>query len=51
MTTDLQTLIALTVVAVAAIALIVRSLAKRKNPGCGGECACPATELKSKIRR
>ncbi len=51
MTAELQTLIALAVVATTAACLVVRSLAKHKNHGCGGECACPTTELKSKIRR
>jgi FeoB-associated Cys-rich membrane protein len=51
MNAELQTLIALAVVAITAAALLVRSLVKRKNPGCGGDCACPTTQLKTKLRR
>jgi len=36
-------------VAIAALWLVRRSLAKRKNPGCGGDCACPTNELKAKL--
>jgi len=46
----LQTIIALTIVALTATWLVVRSLAKRKNPGCGGCGACPSSELKTKIQ-
>jgi len=34
----LQTITALAIVALAATWLIVRALASRKNPGCGGDC-------------
>jgi hypothetical protein len=40
MTPEVQSLLALAVVAVAAIWLVLRALAKRKHPGCGGDCGC-----------
>lgn len=46
MSAELQSLIALVIVAIAAIWLVWRVVAKRKNPGCGGECACPTEKLK-----
>jgi len=46
MTPETQTFAALAVVAVAATWLVLRSLAKRKSPGCGGDCGCPHQELK-----
>ena len=46
MTPEIQTLLALAVVAVAATWLVLRTLAKRKQPGCGGDCGCPHDELK-----
>jgi hypothetical protein len=46
MTAEIQTLIALALVAVAATWLVLRALAKRKAPGCGGDCGCPHQELK-----
>lgn len=51
MSPEFQTIAALGVVAIAAIWLVVRTLAKRKNPGCGGECGCEAAELKGKLKR
>ena len=45
-----QTLAALAIVAIAATWLVWRSLAKRKNPGCGGDCGCPSSELKAKLK-
>ena len=50
MTPEIQTLAALAIVAVAATWLVLRALAKRRNPGCGGDCGCPGSELKTKIR-
>jgi len=50
MTPEIQTFFALAVVAIAALWLVRRSLAKRKNPGCGGDCACPTNELKAKLK-
>jgi hypothetical protein len=51
MNPQVQSLLALLIVAVAAIWLVRRSLAKRKNPGCGGDCGCPSTELKAQLKR
>ncbi|WP_414662424.1 FeoB-associated Cys-rich membrane protein [Horticoccus sp. 23ND18S-11] len=46
MSSDFQTIAALAVVAVTAVWMITRAVAKRRNPGCGGGCACPTRELK-----
>jgi len=46
MTAEIQTLLALAVVAVAATWLVLRTFAQRKQPGCGGDCSCPHNELK-----
>lgn len=51
MSSDFQTVAALAVVAVAATWLTLRAVAKRKNPGCGGDCGCEAAELKAKLKR
>ncbi len=50
MTPEFQTLAALLVVATAAVWLVVRAFAKRRKPGCGGGCGCPADEFKAKVR-
>lgn len=47
MTPAIQTLAALAIVALAAIWLVRRSLAKKKNAGCGGDCGCPASDVKN----
>jgi len=47
MSPALQTILALVIVALAAIWLVRRSLAKKKAGGCGGECGCPASEVKA----
>lgn len=46
MTPEIQTLLALAVVAVAAIWLVARAVAKRRNPGCGSDCGAVSPELK-----
>jgi hypothetical protein len=46
MSSTFQTVAALVIVAIAATWLIVRAIAKRRNPGCGGDCGCPTQELK-----
>jgi len=46
MNTELQTIAALIVVAIAASWLVVRAVRQRRQPGCGGDCACPTRELK-----
>jgi hypothetical protein len=51
MSTSLQTFLALAIVVVAATWLVWRAIAKRKNPGCGSDCACPTDELKAELKR
>ena len=51
MNSDLQTVLALAIVAVAALWLVHRAFAKRKHPGCGSDCACPSNDLKTKLKR
>jgi len=46
MNTDLQRIAALGIVAIAAVALVWRQVARRKKPGCSGGCACPAEKLR-----
>jgi hypothetical protein len=48
MTAEIQSLLALAMVAVAATWLVLRAIAKRKNPGCGGDCGCSSSEIKLK---
>jgi len=48
---EVQTVAALAVVALAAGWLVLRALAKRRQPGCGSDCGCPADELKEKLKR
>ena len=47
MSPQLQSLLALVLVALAAGWLLYRSLAKQKASGCGGDCGCPASEVKA----
>lgn len=51
MTAEIQTIAALAIVATAAIWLVLRALAKRRNPGCGGDCGCESMQLKAKLKR
>ena len=46
MSPALQSILALALVAFAVIWLVRRSLAKKKAGGCGGDCGCPASEVK-----
>ena len=46
MTPQLQTILALAIVALAATWLVRRALAKKKNPGCGGDCGCATPDAK-----
>jgi len=46
MSSDFQTIAALVVVAITATWLVARAIAKRRKPGCGGDCSCPTQELK-----
>ena len=48
MSPTFQSIVALSVVAVAAIGLVLRAFARRKNPGCGGDCGCATSALKVK---
>jgi hypothetical protein len=41
-----QTIAALVVVACAAIWLVLRANAKRKNPGCGSDCGAVSPQMK-----
>ncbi len=50
MSSTLQTIVALVIVALTATWLVLRALAQRKNPGCGGYCGCPTTDIKAKLR-
>jgi hypothetical protein len=47
MSPALQSLFALAIVAFAVIWLVRRSLAKKKAGGCGNDCGCPASEVKT----
>jgi len=51
MNSDIQTIAALVVVAVAATWLVRLAIAKRRNPGCGGGCGCAADDFKAKLKR
>jgi hypothetical protein len=46
----LQTLAALLIAAAAAVWLVLRWLARGRNPGCGGDCGCPSGDLKARAR-
>ena len=50
MTAEIQTIVALAIVALAATWLVLRAVAKRKNPGCGGDCGCPAQKISSTLK-
>ena len=50
MSPGLQTLAALLIAAAAALWLVMRSLARRRNPGCGGDCGCPSADLRAQAR-
>jgi hypothetical protein len=43
---NFQSIAALVVVALTVTWLIARMVAKRRKPGCGGDCGCPTQELK-----
>lgn len=50
MSPAVQSIVALAVVAFAAVWLVLRSLAKNKKPGCGGDCGCSSSDLKPKLK-
>ncbi|OYV00210.1 MAG: hypothetical protein CFE26_24335, partial [Verrucomicrobiales bacterium VVV1] len=45
MSPAVQSFIALALVALAATWLVLRAFAKKKHPGCGGDCGCPSGAL------
>ena len=54
MSSSLQTIIALAIVALAATLLVRSWLVKRKSPGCGGNCGAVSPEIKklqAKLKR
>lgn len=50
MSSPFQSIAALAIVAVAVMWLLWRVLAKRNQPGCGGDCGCPASEIKASLK-
>jgi len=46
MSPAVQSLVALAFVALAATWLVLRAFAKKKSPGCGGDCGCSASRIK-----
>jgi hypothetical protein len=50
MSPELQTLAALLIVAAAAVWLVLRSFARGRKPGCGGDCGCPSEDLRARAR-
>ena len=54
MTPETQTFVALAIVALVAVWFVARAIAKRKQPGCGSDCAAvsPAMRrLQAKLKR
>jgi hypothetical protein len=51
MSSAIQTIVALIIVAIAATWLIARAVARRKGSACSDDCGCAATELKAKLKR
>ncbi|HXQ80843.1 MAG TPA: FeoB-associated Cys-rich membrane protein [Opitutaceae bacterium] len=51
MSHQLQTLSALLIVAAAAVWLVLRAVARRSKPGCGGDCGCSSGDLRAKAVR
>jgi hypothetical protein len=50
MTASVQTFAALAVVALAIAGFGWRAVVKRRRPGCGGGCGCPADAFKAKLK-
>ncbi|MDO8543137.1 MAG: FeoB-associated Cys-rich membrane protein [Opitutaceae bacterium] len=46
MSSDLQTITALVVVALTAAWFIRRAIVKRKNPGCGSDCGAVSPQMR-----
>ena len=51
MSPEIQTILALAIVAIAATWLVLRAIAKRKQPGCGGDCGCDAQKITASTKR
>lgn len=51
MSPQLQSIITFALVGFAAAWLLWRWFAKRKNPGCGGECGCEAQKIIASLKR
>jgi hypothetical protein len=51
MSPTLQSIFALAIVALAVTWLVRRSLAKKKAGGCGGDCGCPASDVKERAAK
>ncbi len=48
---QLQTVSALLAAAAAAAWLVARAVARRRRPGCGGDCGCASGDLRAKAVR
>jgi hypothetical protein len=46
-----QTPLALLVVAVTLGLLLRSAWKKRRKPGCGGDCGCPCTDIKARLKK
>jgi len=51
MSSDLQTPLALLVVAVTLGLLLRGAWKKRRKPGCGGDCGCPTDDFKARLKK
>jgi hypothetical protein len=45
MSAELQRIVALAIVALAALGLLLRWVLRRKPPGCAGACSCPSRKI------
>lgn len=50
MTSSLQTILAVTIVAACLVGLVVRAMLKRRKPGCGGDCGCASSQIRARAR-
>jgi hypothetical protein len=48
---SIQTLLALVVVSVTLALLVRGAWKKRRKPGCGGDCGCPADDFKKGLKK
>jgi len=48
MSSQIQTYAALAAVAIAIAWLVLRAVARRRKPGCGGDCGCASGDLKAR---